>query len=398
MFLAGVGSGAFALLSRGGWYWDHASSASWAVTSTVLVGPIVAGLTAHDTWRAARPAMTAVQRQARRGGVGAILPGVAILVAGVAALGLTVAAAHVTAAFLGADGEPDPLAWARGVVALAASAGLGLLTGRFAPGFLTGPLAASLGYLMPIALRAVGTSEVMVLRGIRRPAAFLDVSAGAAASQMVAATGLALVGVVVVAVVVPRPVVRGALVAGCGAVLLGGLVWSARAGDVMDVREVGAARCLDGAVVVCGPSEAWRVVELIAHDLDEAARQLGEHGLQVGGTTLELTAGDARPAPGRGTLQVPADLGPGGLSTEEVVANLATPVDCPQLRADVVPEAMIWSASSLGGWMLDRLSTDDPGSPDERAAAQSVFDAMTRCDVPPAFDYVPLDMRGARGR
>ena len=47
MMLAGVVAGIFALTSRSGWFWDHASAASWAVTSTVLLGPLVAGLVAH---------------------------------------------------------------------------------------------------------------------------------------------------------------------------------------------------------------------------------------------------------------------------------------------------------------------------------------------------------------
>lgn len=398
MLLAGTAAGVFALASRDGWYWDHASAATWAVTATVLIGPVLAGLVAHDTWRAASPAMDVVQRQSLRGGASALVPAAANFVAGAVALGLTILAAHVVALLFGADGSADPLAYARGVLALAASAGLGLLVGRLAPGFLTGPLAASLGYLVPIALRAAGASEVMVVRGVRRPAVFLDVTTEAAASQMLAAVGLVSLGVLLVALMVPRPVVRHAVVAGCGVLLLGGLLWSVRVGDAMEAREVGAARCTDGAVAVCGPPEAGKVVAVVASNLSEAARDLGDHGLSVQGATLELVAGDTRPSQGRGILQLPGELGRDGLSTEEVVGNLVTPVDCDLLRADVVPESLMRSASALGSWMLDRLQTDEPGTSAEAAAAQSVFDAMMGCEVPPAFEYVPLEMRDPRGR
>lgn len=398
MMLAGVGAGIFVLTSRGGWFWDHASAASWAVTSTVLLGPLVAGLVAHDTWRASTPTMTAVRRQSRRGGRAGLAPAGAVLVAALCAFAVTVVTAHVTVAVVGGGGSPAPLGYVQGVCALVASAGLGLLTGRFVPGFLTGPLAACLGYLLPIGLNALGASEVMVLRGGSLPLAFLDVPASAAAAQMLAAVGLTAVGALVVALTVPRRAVQVAAVSVGAALLVGGLLWSGRVGEDGAPRELGAYQCLDGTVVVCAPSGAGRLVEIMARDLGDAAGDLGRAGLDVSGTTLELVVGDAIPATGRGMLTVPPGMGVSGLDAEDVVAMLATPVACAQLRAEEPPMAMLGSARSLGSWMFDRLTTQDPGTPEERESARAVHGALARCEEPPPFEYERLEDRRDRGR
>lgn len=129
------------LFTRGGWghEWDWAlSSASLGLT---LVGPLVAGLIAHDTARLAEPTLALLARTASRGRTGLMAIGAA---GGLCALGAWLVGIVVAAAIAVGDasGAPNPWVFVESLALTATFATAGLAAGSLTRSVLVGPLTA----------------------------------------------------------------------------------------------------------------------------------------------------------------------------------------------------------------------------------------------------------------
>lgn len=370
--------------SRSGWEYEYAWALSWTASITILLGPVVAGLVAHDRARRHVPTLTLVEQSSPRGSRAALTLPLAATFLGVAAW---VVAAGVVLAWVwwhdAADSPPATLVLEVSVV-LAAAAFLGVAVGTWIPTRAAGPLAAVLVYALIVIAGRVELGGLMTaggsvssLVGLQRDPVWLTGFVVLHLALVLAA------GLVVWMKQVSGTALRGALACLAVVVLVGAAVGFRTAKQEGVYRDVVVASvCFGDAPEVCGPQDVEPVLRIAAAGLADAYQDLADadlplreryvlaRGLQGG--VFPTDAGDLSADPGNFT--------DGRYSSDDAVTTIAVPTLCEAFFADEPPEQLMQAQSVLQRWLSERLAGQvaGPAPVDVRSAYVNLLECEPR--------------------
>lgn len=380
-FPAMVAVAVAAAWSRPGWQYEWDWALSWTASGTVLLGPIVAGLVAHDRARRHAPTLTQVERCGGRGLPGSLSLPVAGFVLGFAAWLVAAAAAAVRVARHDPLGTPQLSIFLEVGCVLAAAAFIGAAIGSWITSRAAGPLAALAVYASFVlaphlrlggVLEAGGSLDTLV--DLRRPVAWL---VGFVAVHL----AIVVAGVLVVAarrVVVPwrrSTALAGAalvVVLGSGAFVVG------TAGKAYDSVAVGQI-CLGTAPVVCGPAASRRVLEIAEVGLRKAYAALSDSGLPLRDRYDMGRGTSGRPFPedARVLSADPSGFEDGALSRSELLLTVGTPTLCAEYAGERPSDDLFDAAQVVRGWLASQLSGTRRGSAPAEVARS--YDLLKTC-------------------
>lgn len=360
------------VLSRGTpWLGEPSWTAARIAGSVIILGPVVAGLTAMDAARWNEEHLTATLRSLPRAAVARWHVVLANALVGIAALLLVQVAGYAANLAIGVGYVASPVSVALLVLGAAAvllgSAAVGGLVGLLWGSVLAAPLAAAglyglalvaLSLDVPALFAIFGGAGGMV--GLRaNPTAF-----GALLAFHVLLTVAVLAAYALRDGVVRRRTAGLVLVVGAaGAVAVtAGLVVSDPDQVVVDDRPVTWA-CAGEGPRVCLPRESPRQLEWLAAEMHELAEPLAAAGASVPGTYRMEVPGQRRDL-AEGSF-APLDTGrltrPEG-DPEEVAAYLSTPAPCAAYSDPSGPPPAIVHETRevLRVWLLVRNGLADP--------------------------------------
>lgn len=346
--------------SRTGWQYEWDWALSWTASATILLGPMVAGLVAHDRARRHAPTLVLVERTTSRGTLAALSAPIAGFTLAMTAW---IAAALVVLARVwnhGAVGRPGLTMLLEVALVLLASAFLGAATGSWVTNRAAGPIAAISVYALFVSgphltlgglMNAGGSLDTLV--DLRRNPEWL---AGFVGVHLAMALAAAMV------ILARRTVLRSAqaaVLAGAIVVLVAGaLAFKAGKADGPYQEIAVETHCLGQAPELCGPSKSAPVLEIAEEGLRRAYADLADSGL-----TLRERYVMARGLPGNtfpddaGDLSVdPSLFVDGAYSRDDVVMTIATPTLCERFFLDEPPRDLMNAQSTVMQWLDQRLS------------------------------------------
>lgn len=389
------------LFSRSGWAWDLGHAVSWASSSTMLLGPLSAGIAAFDMWRQRGPALRSIEMSATRGWLGVLMLTLTVWLYAVAAWGAAAGLALLVGV-IRYDAGGLGIWWPvliQAPAALLAATALGAVIGALVRGVGAAPLAVGAVYATTMAADLVlGTRSVLAVEG-----ATMSLVGLAPRGDVVAAT-IALdlaIGAALGALLVHREHGRSRSVAvGVGAASIAAAA-CATALVVLDVREAQLQEnatervCVAGAVEVCGPREGLAIYRVAQKSLTAGVHQLETIGLTIEQRAYNHAASvDAT----SGVLSVDTSLlARTGLDAWDVASTLSTPTLCEEYFGADPPTELLDGQWTLAAWIADALSNPTDVDAGERAAAQETLAALARCapDEIPQWTYTPAELRDA---
>ncbi|GAB3073118.1 hypothetical protein [Nocardioides zeae] len=367
--------------SRDGWQTEWDWAVSWGASATILLGPVVAGLVAHDrAWRQA-PTLTLLEHTSPRGQrAGMALPAAAAAL-GVSAwlVGMVPAGIRLLRHDAVAPRSDVVLPVVASVVAvLVAAAFVGFALGSSLRNRAAGPVAA-------LAVYAVfALSPRAELMGLFQAGGSLGTLAGVAISpawtlgHVVAHLGLAAGGALV----------GGALRGGTftlrrGTVGLALVLVIATLVVFHQLKESGsrilveeATSCAGNRPEVCGPARMPHLVDAAQASLAETYAQLSDSGLPLQDRyVFDRGLPDNRMPDDTGVLSAdPGQVASGGLSRADVLETLVVPRRCLAYAANEPPEDLLNAQAVVAEWVNARLDggVDGP-APDEVVAAYAML-------------------------
>lgn len=370
--------------SRTGWEYEYAWALSWTASVTILLGPVVAGLVAHDRARRHAPTFTLVEGSSPRGSLAALtLPLAATVLAFTA---WTLAAAVVLAWVWWHDAADTPpvTLFLEMLVVLTAAAFLGAAVGTWTPTRAAGPLAAVLVYALIVFADSVELGGLMTAGGSVSSTVGWRRDPDWLVGFVVLHLALAIAAGLVVRIrQASGPVLRGTLTFVAFAMVIGAAVGFHTAKEDGLYRDVVVPSvCFGDAPEVCGPRDVEPVLRIAAAGLADAYRDLADADLPLRERYVL-----ARGLPG-GVF--PTDAGDlsadtstfrdGRYSRDDAVMTIAVPTLCEAFFADEPPEQLMQAQSVLHEWLSGRLDrgTTGPAPADVRSAYLNLLECEPR--------------------
>lgn len=357
--------------SRPGWEYEWNWALSWAASSTVLLGPLLAGLVAHDRARRHAPTLTGVERSSARGYLGALSVPLAAFIIGMVAW---VTAATVVSAWVARNqpvGTPDLTILLEVVAVLLACAFLGAAIGAWVTSRAAGPLTAVAVYVLFVAAPHVQLGGLMSaggavgsLIGLQRNtqwlAGFLIVHASifAAGALLMAARSSASL----------RHRIAATISAGL-VLIVGATSFLMFKADGPYVAVTAEPVCLGDAPTVCGPRELQRPLEIARDGLVAAYADLANSGLPLRQQySIERgLVGQIFP-PDSGVLTLDSGTFSDGVySRGDLLMTLATPTMCEAYYEADAPTDLLDAQSTVMRWIDQRVYGENDGdvAPDD---------------------------------
>lgn len=380
-----MGLVAVVIAGRSGWYYEWDRAMSWASASTILLGPLVAGLLAFDVARRLGPTLGVLIATTRRGLHGVLALALVVWAFGTGGWLLGAGYAAIRTAQHGATGPVDPWIFVQAPTALLACAGIGLVVGLLVRNVMAAPLAAGVVYLAPITLRPLADAGVLASNGATGSLAGLETNPRVAVAALAVNLLIAMVAAAVAAIrLLPRT--RGpyaaATVLGVG--LLGATTFLLSLDPMMTAYRPTAEppTCLGTTTRVCGPAESGALLRIAARDLDEARSTLRDAGVDTVPEYRLATPGADLPATGVGMLSITTDgLESGHMGDWDLAVTLATPSACPAYWADLPPEELLDTQRHFADWVIEQLA--EPQDDADPARALAWYDDLTSCQGSP---------------
>lgn len=384
---------AIVLFSRTGWAWERSQTVSWATSSTILLGPLAAGLVAFDLWRRQTQTMSALTATTRRGTQGLLANMIATWLLTVLAWLIGVVVALVIATRNGAVG---PIPWwtlGQGLISLLACVCIGALVGTQFKNVAAAPLAVVICYSIPIAATWLGVQGVMLAGGATAPLIGIT-QTPTVAGVIVIVT--ALIAVLSVQIVSRRSAPTGtastAFATGTALVLAASLGYLHTLSPMTTVMRPSdsAELCVGESPQVCGPGEGAGLYSLAAASLSSAGERLAQDGIDLPDRYDYPRGTIALPPAGVGMLSLnPTLIDQGKLSEWDVALSIATPTVCPAYYGEEPPLKLLDTQRDVATWVVDRLSGTGGSAPNEIEAAQAAYAALQDCDAStiPAWGY-----------
>ncbi len=376
---------ALASWSRDGWQTEWDWAVSWGASGTILLGPVVAGLVAHDrAWRHA-PTLVLMEQTAPRGPLAAVALPVAAAVlgalawlAGMVPVGIRLVRHDAVAAR--ADVIVPVVVSVAAVVVAAAFVGFAI--GSLQRSRAAGPVAALTVYavfalsprleLMGL-FQAGGSLSTLVGVGIS-PAWTL----GHVAAHLGLALGGALLGVAVVGG--PSALRRGTVALALVPVVAGLALFHELKQDGSRLIVEEAMSCTGDRPQVCAPARTPGLVEAATVSLTDAYSQLADSGLPLQGRYVyDRGLRDNRMPDDAGVLSAdPGQIAGGRLSRADVLETLVVPRRCLAYAAENPPEDILAAQGVVAGWVGGRLDGQVEGpAPAEVVAA---YEMLSDCE------------------
>lgn len=376
------------VLSRSGWHLEWDWALSWTSSSTIVLAPLVAGLTAFEVDRRTRPTLLTLSATARRGSWTVLTVAAAMWVFATTAWATGTAYGAVRAAIAGAGGLPSPWVLVQAPAALLAATLFGAMVGVLVRNVGAGPLAAVTAYLLPIVAVPFGISGLLAAGGAT--GSLLGVEPDPAVATAVLATnlsfGLVCAGVVLVRTL-PRDRVRQAGTAVAAVALVGSAVTLASLDPMISSYRPRAAEplCVGEAPKVCGPVEGAAVLRTVQDDLARVRGVVSQHGLELP-ARYDLAVAGMEPTPEAGLVGVDAtQMAAGRVATWDLAVAVATPAACPAYFGDLPPEDLLEVQRQLAEAIEPALDGSGPvAMPDEQL--RSAHAALRACDAEAAAD------------
>lgn len=374
------------LFSREGWSWEWNRALSWSAGSSILIGPVLAGLGAFEAWRGTRGAVAQIASTTRRGPMAIYAGTLAVWLYGVVAWALGLIVAILVASRNDPGGNPDLWVVAQGVGALLASASIGGAIGAHWKHLAAAPVAALGVYLSPLLLMPLGLRDLLIAGGATGTMAGIETVPMTAISQVAAQVAIAAVcAVLVLSRYRPRfrrtnvAIVATSVVAAVTVGLYAGLV-PMENGYRFSNSPDECTSSSDDSVIVCGPPEAAAVHRVAAESLAEASALTSARGVR--GSSIYEDGGSGRKvAPSYGILTVTTEeIVDGRLSRSDIVSALVVPRACPELYGEAAPTALLTAQASLAEW-INSVLDGDPTLVEEDSKAQQTMNALFACDV-----------------
>lgn len=364
--------------SRSGWEYEWDWAFSWTARTTVLLGPVLGGLVAHDRARRHTPTLTTAERAATRGVFAAMAVPLAVFLLGMAAW---LAAASVVAVWVARNnpiGIPTLNVFAEVALVLLAASFLGAAVGSWLTNRAAGPVAALVVYALALwgpdltlrSLMAAGSGTGTMVGIERNPAWFAGFLAVHAAIALAAALAVAA-----------RRTVSGRLrfitLMAAGIVIIAGATgFRASGSDGPYVLVATENTCVGAAPQVCGPVALGEPLEIAQHGLKAAYNTLAASGLQLRGR-YDLGRGlygKVFPSTSGVLTLDSGTFSDGAYSRDDLLMTLSTPTQCAEYYAELPPDDLLAAQSTVMRWIDQRLdgSTRDP-APAEVAAAYQLL-------------------------
>ncbi|MDR6174522.1 hypothetical protein QE364_002309 [Nocardioides zeae] len=348
--------------SRDGWQTEWDWAVSWGASGTILLGPVIAGLVAHDrAWRHA-PTLLLMEQTSPRGRLAALaLPAAAAVLgalawsAGIVPVGVRLVRHGAVAA------RADvivPVAVSVTAVVVAA-AFVGFAIGSLQRNRAAGPIAA-------LAVYAVfALSPRVELMGLFQAGGSLSTLVGVAvspawtlghvAAHLGLAVGGALLGVAVVGG--PSTLRRGTVALAVVPVIAGLVLFHQLKQDGSRVLVEEAMSCTGERPQVCAPARAPDLVDAAAVSLTDAYAQLADSGLPLQGRYVyDRGLRDNRVPDDAGVLSAdPGQVTGGRLSRADVLETLVVPRRCLAYAANEPPEDLLAAQAVVADWVGARL-------------------------------------------
>lgn len=373
------------VLGRSGWHveWDWAMG--WTSASTIVLAPIVAGLTAFDVNRRVRPTFLALSATTLRGPRTLLTVALTMWLYGTAAWGVAAGYGAVRAALAGAGGTPSLWIFVEAPIALLTAALFGAMVAVLVPNIGAGPLAAVAAYMLPIVLMPFNLQGLLAAGGATGSLLGIEPNPPVVIATLTTnlTLGLLCIGVALVRTL-PRDRLRRAGVGAMAAALVVSAVTLASFDPLMNTyrpREVTTA-CVGQAPEVCGPQEGAVHLRIAHRDLARAHAALESAGLGLDlRSRYELATSTTRPDPGVGLVFVDAtQIAAGAISAWDAALAVATPTACDEYYADLPTEDLLDLQRDLAQAILPTLEGTGPvtiGADDARTA----YAALAACDA-----------------
>ncbi len=382
------------VLGRTGWDWEWHRAMDWAAGSTILLGPLTAGLVAFDFWRLMPAGLSSVMAGAARGRVAVLGPVVSTWAYAVIACAVGLGLAAVRTVQHGADGSPSWWFAVQAPVALFAAASLGALVGSLLANVAAAPVAAFAAYLVPVAGGLLGIPDLLVAGGAT--GSLIGVVPDVGVMLMTIVVDL-LVAVSCLALVMMRVSVRSRVSAISTGAAVATLLASTSLLVALEPAQNGFRPsavdkvCAGGSIVVCGPRGGRAIYVIAQQDITRAWSSLGDLG-DPPPAGYEYAVGVTPPARDAGLLYVTTESIAGNeLDPWDLAATIATPTACRAFYADVPPAELLEGQRRLTEWVVARLAGEEDSGPTQLAAAQDTYAALTSCrpEEVPDWDAMP---------
>ncbi len=370
------------VLGRTGWDWEWHRAMDWAAGSTILIGPLTAGLVAFDSWRLMPSGLRSIMASAPRGRRAVLGPVVSTWAYAVFACVVGLVLAAVRTSQHGADGSPSWWFAIQAPVALFAAASLGALVGSLLPNLAAAPVAAFATYLVPVAGGLVGVPDLLVAGGATGPLIGVEPVVAIVLTTIVVDL---LIAAACLAVAMTRAGVRSAVatasvgIAVAAAVAATCLLVSLHPSQNGFRPSAAEPACVDGSIVVCGPPGGRAIYTVAQHDITLAWESLDVLGTPPPGG-YEYSVGASLPARGAGLLYVTTEtIADGKLDPWDVAATIATPTACEAYYADLPPTELLEGQRRLTEWVVAQLAGESSGSRTDAASARATYEALVTC-------------------
>lgn len=346
------------LFTRGGWghEWDWAFS--YASLGLSVIGPLVAGLIAHDRARRAEPSIALLARTASRGRAGLVAIGAA---GGLCALGVWLVGIVVAGAIAVGDasGVPNPWVFVESLALTAVFATAGLAAGSLTRSVLVGPLTAVVLFGVGVVSSSSNAGLTGLLRVGGSTGSVTSIQRTPASAIAVIAAHLCLAALFLVIAVCRPPwssshgPVRVIATSLAGVAVCAGLVGMNRVSAQVDPYGWigGPDHCSTGIVTVCGSVANRYVTRAAQTSLSEDVDRLHGSGIDWQRNYL-IPHGHRFPAD-VGYLELnPADVHNGTLPLPIVASGLANPRLCEHVsrRSCRGPRLLVEVRLSRSSW------------------------------------------------
>lgn len=373
------------VLGRSGWHveWDWAMS--WTSATTIVLAPMVAGLTAFDVNRRVRPTFLALSATTRRGHRTILTVALTMWLYGTAAWGVATGYGAVRTALAGAGGTPSLWIFVEAPTALLTAALFGAMVAVLVPNIGAGPLAAIAAYMLPIVLMPFNLQGLLAAGGATASGLGIEPNPPVVIATLTTnlTLGLLCIGVALVRTL-PRDRLRLAGVGAMAAALVVSAVTLASFDPLMNTYRPRAitTMCVGQAPEVCGPQEGAVHLRIAHRDLARAHAALETAGLGLDlRSRYELATSTTRPDPGVGLVYVDAtQIAGGAMSVWDVAVAVATPTACDEYYADLPPEDLLDLQGGLAKAILPVIrGTGTAGLPAEDI--RTTYAALAACDA-----------------
>lgn len=369
------------MFNYSGWEYEWDWALSNASFGLVLVGPLVAGLVAHDRACRMEPTLAFLAATGVRGrkAILAVAVGGALWMLAVWVLALAVAAVMVGKV---ASGWPDPWIFVESLALISVFPSVGLAVGTYMRNLWAGPLTAAATFIVGMftpQLGVAGLLRVGEATGTLIASERVEMSAVPLIIAHLCLAGSALVAALAVAPwrwgVGWR---RAVALAMCGVCVAASLVGVSATRDVEVYRPSGGeSYCSTGEVTVCGPMKGAHVIEITQKSLSSAVIHL--NGTGIDWQRQYLIRHHQEMPPDRGVVEVNLEeLEEGRLPMWTVVAALVSPRLCLALFQEESAAPLLEDQETVGRWILENLrkGTPDPAN----AQVREAFDRLRECE------------------